>query len=227
MSDRRLRVFVSSSSGRLGEEREAASAVIRTLRLVPVFDEAGPEGCDVFVGIYWHSYGRRLEGGVSRLEEEYTRGRALPRFLYAKEPAPERETPLERLLARMTAEERVRSFQRPASSPSSLSTTWLRYSAGAFTATARRSRTSPRERSRFSSSTSTVRRRSSGSWETPTQPSSMRSVSSSRSRRAGTQELSPISMATAPSPRSPFPPRPRGRRSTSSASSRAPPGRRT
>ena len=113
MSDRRLRVFVSSSSGKLGEEREAASAVIRTLRLVPVFDEAGPEGCDVFVGIYWQSYGLRLEGGVSGLEEEYTRGRALPRFLYAKEPAPERETPLERLLARMTAEERVRSFATP------------------------------------------------------------------------------------------------------------------
>ncbi len=113
MSDRRLRVFVSSSSGELREEREAASAVIRTLRLAPVFDEAAPEGCDVFVGIYWQSYGWRPEGGVSGLEDEYTRSLALPQLLYAKEPAPEREAPLERLLARMTEEERLRSFATP------------------------------------------------------------------------------------------------------------------
>ena len=158
--------------------------------------------------------GVRARGGV----HESARASAVP---LREGAGAERETPLERLLARMTAEERVRSFATPGELAEPCRRPGCCCSASA-TAIARLSRTSRgnglvslRRHRRFDAA-------SSGGWETPTQPSSMRSVSSSRSRRAGTQGLSPISMATAPSPRS-LPPRPRGRRSTSSASSRAPP----
>jgi len=46
MSDQRLRVFISSSPGELGDEREAARSAIRTLRLTPVLAES-PEPCDI------------------------------------------------------------------------------------------------------------------------------------------------------------------------------------
>ncbi len=82
--DQRLRVFISSSPGELGEERDAAASAVRTLRLVPVLRErAAPsplEVSDVFVGVYWQSYG--WTGALSTLsgiEDEYLRSRALAR----------------------------------------------------------------------------------------------------------------------------------------------------
>jgi Domain of unknown function (DUF4062) len=68
--DQRLRVFISSTLGELAPERDAVEAAIRTLRLTPVRFELGArahgpaevyrsylEQSDVFVGIYWESYG--------------------------------------------------------------------------------------------------------------------------------------------------------------------------
>lgn len=108
-ADRRLRVLVSSSPGELLEEREAAGAAVRTLRLTPVTSEPGADHpdvvqSDVFVGIYWESYGWiPPEGTTSATEDEYHRCADRPRLVYLKEPAPERDPELERLVEGMRA----------------------------------------------------------------------------------------------------------------------------
>src|SRR5215475_7499796 len=82
--DQRLRVFASS-----------------TLRLTPVLFELGARPhsprelyraylaqSDVFVGLYWQSYGRVGAGmNVSGLEEEFELSRDMPRLMYVKMPA--------------------------------------------------------------------------------------------------------------------------------------------
>jgi predicted ATPase/class 3 adenylate cyclase len=104
----RLRVFISSSASELPDEREAARAAVRTLRLTAL-EPGSAELGDVFVGVYWQSYGWTApDAAVSVLEEEYLRATELPRLVYVKEPAPEREPELSRLLAEMRAVERVR-----------------------------------------------------------------------------------------------------------------------
>ena len=119
--DRRLRVFVSSTLGELAEERRAISRAISALRLTPVMFEVGarphpPQDLyraylaqsDVFVGLYWERYGWVGPGmEVSGLEDEFELSRALPRLLYVKGPAPDREPRLTELLARITAEASV------------------------------------------------------------------------------------------------------------------------
>ena len=104
----RLRVLISASAGELAPEREAADAAVRTLRLTPITSEPGAEtqqvGSDVFVGIYWESYGWISPGARrSSLEDEYRRCAERPRLVYVKEPAPERDADLERLIDRMRA----------------------------------------------------------------------------------------------------------------------------
>ena len=129
--DRRLRVFVSSTMGELADERRAVARAIAALRLTPVLFEAGARlypprelyqaylaQSDVFVGIYWQRYGQVNAGmEVSGLEEEFllsgTEG--LPRLLYVKTPAPEREPRLTELLARISQESSYRRFSKPAS----------------------------------------------------------------------------------------------------------------
>ena len=104
----RLRVFISSSASELPDEREAARAAVRTLRLTALEPGSAQLG-DVFVEVYWQSYGWTApDAAVSVLEEEYLRATELPRLVYVKEPAPEREPELSRLLAEMRAVERVR-----------------------------------------------------------------------------------------------------------------------
>ena len=119
--DRRLRVFVSSTLGELAEERRAVSRAISALRLTPVMFEAGarphpPQDLyraylaqsDVFVGLYWQQYGWVGPGmEISGLEDEFARSQALPRLLYVKGPAPDREPRLTGLLARIAAEAAV------------------------------------------------------------------------------------------------------------------------
>ncbi|HSJ84106.1 MAG TPA: DUF4062 domain-containing protein [Acidimicrobiia bacterium] len=122
--DQRLRVFVSSTLGELRSEREAAKSAIKSLRLVPAGvdlgtppDLGGPvlESSDTFVGIYWQSYGWVTEDSpVSDLEQEYHRSAGLPRLVYVKEPATEREEGLTRLLDRIGADGVTpRSFESP------------------------------------------------------------------------------------------------------------------
>jgi hypothetical protein len=110
--DRRLRVFVSSTLGELAEERRAVSRSISALRLIPVMFEAGARPyppaevyraylaqADVFIGLYWQRYGQLVPGTqVSGLEEEFDLSGGLPRLLYVRAPAPDREPGLADLL---------------------------------------------------------------------------------------------------------------------------------
>jgi predicted ATPase len=128
--DRRLRVFVSSTLGELAEERRAVSRAISALRLSPVMFELGARPypprevyqqylaqSDVFIGLYWQRYGQLVPGAqVSGLEEEFELSGALPRLLYVKTPAPDREPGLADLLARVQAEASAsyRHFRTPA-----------------------------------------------------------------------------------------------------------------
>jgi hypothetical protein len=128
--DQRLRVFVSSTMGELTIERQAVARAIAALRLTPVLFEAGARPhpprevyqaylaqSDVFIGIYWQRYGQ-VDAGmeVSGLEDEFllsgTAG--LPRLLYVKTPAPDREPRLAELLARISQEASYQRFSTPA-----------------------------------------------------------------------------------------------------------------
>ena len=116
--DQRLRVFVSSTLGELAEERRAVSRAVSALRLTPVMFEAGARPyppaevyraylarSDVFIGLYWQRYGQLVPGAqVSGLEEEFDLSGGLPRLLYVKAPAPDREPRLADLLARIREE---------------------------------------------------------------------------------------------------------------------------
>jgi predicted ATPase len=123
--DQRLRVFVSSTLGELAPERDAVRMAIERLRLVPVMFELGArphpprelyraylEQSQVLIGIYWQRYGWVAPGEeISGLEDEYRLGRALPGLFYLKEPAPEREPRLTRLIAAIKEEDRA-SYHR-------------------------------------------------------------------------------------------------------------------
>jgi predicted ATPase len=116
--DRRLRVFVSSTLRELAHERAAAREAISSLHLAPVlFEQAARphaprdlyaayvEQCDVFVGVYWQSYGWVAPGSqISGLEDEFDLGQGKPMLLYIKEPADEREDRLVSLISRIEQE---------------------------------------------------------------------------------------------------------------------------
>jgi hypothetical protein len=71
----------------------------------------------VFIGLYWQRYGWVAPGMVvSGLEEELELSSGLPRLLYMKGPAPDREPQLAALLARVREEASVsyHPFQTPA-----------------------------------------------------------------------------------------------------------------
>jgi predicted ATPase/class 3 adenylate cyclase len=104
-TDRRLRVFVSSTRHELAEERAAVRRAIEELRLTPIMFEAGARNhspqevyrsyvdqSDVFVGIYGRSSGWSADPEtVTGLEEELSRWEARPRLVYVKQPAPGRD----------------------------------------------------------------------------------------------------------------------------------------
>ena len=116
--DRRLRVFVSSTLRELAQERVAAREAISSLHLAPVLFEQGArphpprdlysayvDQCDVFVGVYWQSYGWIASGNaISGLEDEFNLGQGKPMLLYVKEPAHEREDRLVSLIRRIEEE---------------------------------------------------------------------------------------------------------------------------
>ena len=103
--DQRLRVFVSSTLQELAAERQAVRDAVTRLRLVPVMFELGARPhpprqvyrsylaqSQAFVGVYWQSYGWVAPGEqVSGLEDEYLLSAGLPRLIYVKSPAPDRE----------------------------------------------------------------------------------------------------------------------------------------
>src|SRR5271169_1512379 len=122
--DQRVRVFVSSTLQELAAERQAVRDAVTRLRLVPVMFELGARPhpprpvyraylaqSQVFVGIYWQSYGWLAPGEqISGLEDEYQLSGGLPRLIYVKTPAPDREPRLAQLLARMRDEGGVSGF---------------------------------------------------------------------------------------------------------------------
>ena len=83
--DQRLRVFVSSTLAELAEERAAVGRAITSLGLAPVMFELGARPhppqelyraylaqSDVFIGLYWQSYGWIGPGmDISGLEDEF------------------------------------------------------------------------------------------------------------------------------------------------------------
>jgi hypothetical protein len=106
--DQRLRVFVSSTLTEMAEERIAVARAISALGLTPVMFELGARPrppkelyraylaqSDIFIGLYWQQYGWIGPGmDISGLEDEYRLARSMPRLLYVKTPAPEREARL-------------------------------------------------------------------------------------------------------------------------------------
>src|SRR5262249_38346899 len=122
--DRRLRVFVSSTLGELAAERRAGARAISALRLTPGVFGVGArpdpprEGYraylaqkGVFIRLYLQRDGQGGPGRqVSGLEDEFELARELPRLLYVKTPAPDREPRLDDLLARIAREASYRRF---------------------------------------------------------------------------------------------------------------------
>lgn len=113
--DSRLRVFISSTLQELAEERKAARQAVLELRLAPVMFESGARPhpaqdlyrsylsqSQVFIGIYWQSYGWvGPEMAISGLEDEYNLSAMMPRLLYIKNPAPNRDPALKEFLDRI------------------------------------------------------------------------------------------------------------------------------
>src|SRR6201998_4063997 len=123
--DQRLRVFVSSTLQELAAERQAVRDAVTRLRLVPVMFELGARPhpprqvyrsylaqSQVFVGVYWQSYGWVAPGEeISGLEDEYQLSAGMPRLIYVKSPAPDRDQRLTGLLTRIREAGDV-SYQR-------------------------------------------------------------------------------------------------------------------
>jgi len=127
--DQRLRVFVSSTLTELAGERVTVARAISALGLTPVMFELGARPrppkelyraylaqSHIFIGLYWQQYGWIGPGmDISGLEDEYRLSRSIPRLLYVKTPAPEREARLTAMIGELEAEGRVsyRTFRSP------------------------------------------------------------------------------------------------------------------
>lgn len=118
--DQRVRVFVSSTLRELAPERRVARAVIERLALAPVMFELGARPhppralyraylaqSDVFVGMYWESYGWVApDEEVSGLEDEYNLAPDIPMLIYVKR-SEQRQARLETLLGRIRDDDRA------------------------------------------------------------------------------------------------------------------------
>ena len=127
--DQRLRVFVSSTLGELADERAAVARAISGLRLTPVLFELGARPhpprelyraylaqSDIFIGLYWQRYGWVGPGmDISGLEDELRLSHSIPRLLYVKKPAPDREPGLRAMIEELQTEgtDSYRSFGTP------------------------------------------------------------------------------------------------------------------
>jgi predicted ATPase len=127
--DQRLRVFVSSTLVELADERAVVARAISALGLTPVLFELGARPhpprelyraylsqSDIFIGLYWQRYGWIApDMEISGLEDEFRLSGSIPRLLYVKAPAPEREPRLAAMIAELQAEgtDSYRSFRTP------------------------------------------------------------------------------------------------------------------
>jgi predicted ATPase len=128
--DQRVRVFVSSTLAELAAERRAVRDAVTRLRLVPTMFELGARShpprevyraylaqSQIFIAVYWQSYGWVAPGErVSGVEDEYRLSAGLPRLIYVKSPAEDRDPRLTQLLDRITDEGDVsyQTFSEPA-----------------------------------------------------------------------------------------------------------------
>ena len=113
--DQRVRVFASSTLQELAPERQAVQDAVTRLRLVPVMFELGARPhparqvyraylaqSQIFIGVYWQRYGWAAPGEpISGLEDEYLLSAGMPRLIYVKSPAPDRDPRLAKMLARI------------------------------------------------------------------------------------------------------------------------------
>src|SRR3954454_19242826 len=127
--DQRLRVFVSSTLAELADERAAVARAISALRLTPVLFELGARPhpprelyraylaqSDIFIGLYWQRYGWIGPGmDISGLEDEFRLSHSIPRLLYVKTPAPDREPGLTAMIEELQTEgaDSYRTFGTP------------------------------------------------------------------------------------------------------------------
>ena len=127
--DQRLRVFISSTLTELAEERTAVARAISALRLTPVLFELGAQShpprelyraylaqSDIFIGLYWQRYGWIGPGmDISGLEDEFRLSGSMPRLLYIKTPAAQREARLTAMIHELESKGTVsyRSFRTP------------------------------------------------------------------------------------------------------------------
>lgn len=117
--DQRLRVFISSTLKELAQERDAARAAIEHMRMTPVMFEHGARPhpprdlyraylaqSDIFIGLYWQSYGWVASSeSISGLEEEYRLSNGQPKLIYIKIPAAQREPGLTEFLQSIKRED--------------------------------------------------------------------------------------------------------------------------
>ncbi|GAA5034723.1 DUF4062 domain-containing protein [Microbacterium fluvii] len=117
--DQRIRVFVSSTLRELADERRAVRRAIEAMHLAPVMFELGArphpprelyrsylDQSDVFVGIYWESYGWIApDEQISGLEDEYVLApREMPKLIYIK-ASDRREERLAALIDRIRSDD--------------------------------------------------------------------------------------------------------------------------
>lgn len=127
--DQRLRVFISSTLQELADERDAAKKAIQEIHLTPVMFELGARPhaprnlyreylaqSQIFVGIYWDRYGWVApEESISGLEDEYLLSGDMPKLIYIKKSAGQRENRLSELLNKIQRDDKVsyKSFSEP------------------------------------------------------------------------------------------------------------------
>lgn len=127
--DQRVRVFVSSTMQELATERRAVREATESLHMTPVMFELGArphppralyraylDQSDVFIGLYWESYGWVAPAeNISGLEDEYRLSGNRPKLIYVKTPAPSRQPQLADLIASIQRDDQVsyRSFTDP------------------------------------------------------------------------------------------------------------------
>lgn len=123
--DQKLRVFISSTINELAEERRIAREAISRLSLIPVLFEMGArpyaprdlyqaylDQSQIFVGIYWKSYGWIApDMEISGLEDEYRLSRNKPSLIYIKRTNEPRDPALEKLIREMESTGSV-SYQK-------------------------------------------------------------------------------------------------------------------
>lgn len=96
--DQRVRVFISSTIHELADERASVKQAVEKLRLTPVLFEISArhhppkelyraylEQSDIFIGIYWNSYGWvGPDMNISGLEDEYDLSSGKSKLIYVK-----------------------------------------------------------------------------------------------------------------------------------------------